>query len=378
MIATGESRSGTDVSTLARLPLPSPRATDDIRGLGGLLYAALTGRWPLDTGSGALGAAPTIDGRLATPRQVVPDVGAELSALTMRALYPDQQAGIRSAGELLAGLTRAAGGDTGLLPSAGTTAESHRHGRWLRVGVPVASVLVLGLVVWLVAASTHGPAPHAQTKNPTRPLIVTNPVPTSAASTSPSLTTRPPSRPSRSSASPSATPSKKPSPSATPSKKPRPSKVATAKPLAAVAPAAVAPYNPYGRPPGDDNAGKVGAAADGNPATSWTTDRYLRSPHFGRLKPGTGVSFDLGTPTPLRQVVVIGAIPGEKYVIRAANSPDPDPASMLTMGIQSASSGTVKITNKTPERYWVLWLTSLAPVTGGQFQGGVSEVRFLR
>ncbi|MFW6092271.1 MAG: protein kinase family protein, partial [Actinomycetota bacterium] len=57
----------------------------DAAGIGRILYAALTGRWPDGDGHG-LPAAPRIDGRIASPRQVRPGVPRILDEVVDRTL----------------------------------------------------------------------------------------------------------------------------------------------------------------------------------------------------------------------------------------------------------------------------------------------------
>ncbi|WP_041940000.1 MULTISPECIES: protein kinase family protein [Frankia] len=76
-------------------------AAADLRALGGLLYAGLTGHWPLG-GDRGLPTAPTSGGRLRTPRQVTSSVPRDLDAITMATLG-DERAGtpIATAAELV-------------------------------------------------------------------------------------------------------------------------------------------------------------------------------------------------------------------------------------------------------------------------------------
>ncbi|KPM52863.1 serine/threonine protein kinase [Frankia sp. R43] len=76
----------------------------DVRALGALLYAGLTGAWPL-LGEHALPAAPTANGRLRTPRQVNAAVPRDLDAIALATLG-DERAGapITTAAELVAEL----------------------------------------------------------------------------------------------------------------------------------------------------------------------------------------------------------------------------------------------------------------------------------
>lgn len=65
-------------------PITDPSALD-AAGIGNLLYAGLTARWPTGATSG-LQPAPLVDGRLASPRQVRPGVPRILDVITDRAI----------------------------------------------------------------------------------------------------------------------------------------------------------------------------------------------------------------------------------------------------------------------------------------------------
>lgn len=339
---------------LVRVPRPGPTPADDIRGLGALLYAALTARWPLDTGGVGLPPAPTTGGRLCTPRQLRAGIPSDLSMLAMRALYPDQPGGVVSAGAFAEGLAvpvaRTQSPD--LLPfrpapppgaePPGEYAEPRRRISAARLAVPLACVLVIGLVAWLMIGILSGNGKqHGK--------------PASAASQPGN------SGPRSSAGSPSKSASHK-------AGAPTPVPVRSA-----------ASFNPYNQPPGDDNAANVQLAADGNPSTSWMTDPYRGYPAFGNLKPGSGVIFDLGSAVSLRQVRISTPTPGISFQILGADSPSQQQKAMAVMGSTSKAGATtsVSISGSTPHRYWVVWLTALAPNSSGEFQGGISEVRFL-
>jgi hypothetical protein len=64
---------------------PTDPAALDAAGIGAVLYAALTARWPLEAAT-ALPAAPYVDGHLCSPRQVRAGVPADLDDIACRAL----------------------------------------------------------------------------------------------------------------------------------------------------------------------------------------------------------------------------------------------------------------------------------------------------
>jgi hypothetical protein len=66
--------------------------SEDVRALGGLLYAALTGCWPLGGDTGLPTAPYGTYGRLQSPRQLNHAVPRDLDAITMAALHGEDQA----------------------------------------------------------------------------------------------------------------------------------------------------------------------------------------------------------------------------------------------------------------------------------------------
>lgn len=83
----------------------------DAAGIGRILYAALTGRWPDDEGHG-LPIAPRIDGRFASPRQVRPGVPRHLDEVVDRTLGNAERhhaSPLRSPGEVADALSTGAG-----------------------------------------------------------------------------------------------------------------------------------------------------------------------------------------------------------------------------------------------------------------------------
>ena len=98
-----------------------PRRTD-ARGLGALLYAALTARWPgADADEHRLEAAPRVGDRLCTPRQVRAAVPAAVNVLCRRAL-----------GEAAAGPALDTPDD--VAAAAGALLDERARSRWRRSG----------------------------------------------------------------------------------------------------------------------------------------------------------------------------------------------------------------------------------------------------
>lgn len=81
-------------------------------GIGRILYAALTGRWPDSDGHG-LPVAPRIEGRFASPRQVRPGVPRQLDGIVDRTLGNGERhhaAPLRSPAEVVEALSPRPGG----------------------------------------------------------------------------------------------------------------------------------------------------------------------------------------------------------------------------------------------------------------------------
>lgn len=308
-------------------------ASDDVRGLGALLYGALTAHWPLAAtgGAAALRPATTSSGHLLSPRQVRAGVPEDLSTLAVRALDATGPHGLRSAAAMSTVLSErpGAGGDD-VFSFADDHRQRARRSRWWARAIPVAAGLaVLALLGWLVGSAIGG-------------------------------------LPGRDGGAPQA--------AADPS-----TSSPTAAPLRAVRPSGVMLYDPRGD--GNERA-KIELSYDGNTETSWTTDRYRRTSAFGGLKEGMGIAYDFGRPTAVRDVTVTTDRPGTSLQILAGNADPADspPSSYTMVGKKADTDETnrITLTAGTSGRYFIVWLVELASDGEGQYYGSLSEVSFRR
>jgi eukaryotic-like serine/threonine-protein kinase len=98
-------------------------------------------------------------------------------------------------------------------------------------------------------------------------------------------------------------------------------------------------------------------AADRNPSTYWSTERYNDAPLLG--KPGVGVVLDAGSLVELSRVTVVTDTPGFTAEIEATNTLGGTPEKV------SASETTGRTTvfdidsGTGPKRYYVIWITRL-------------------
>ncbi|AHH22387.1 MviN-like protein [Nocardia nova SH22a] len=340
-------------------------AQSDVRGLGAMLYALITARWPIRTG-GVTGAAATVgglkladfgsDGSPVEPRQIRPEVPFEISAVAVRSLEADK--GVRTAATvqhvleqasvvdqktdfipvLRLGQRAVANPDESLADPELLAAERERSQRmlWILVGLGVLAALVVGVIIWWLL-SIFAPSDSGEPLNEQRKLGLT-------------------------------TASVAPATSAPPVAGPAP----TAAPGAPVQATGVTVYSPEGTP---DSPGNVSALLDGNPTTTWHTDQYFQQ--FPALKKGVGVLATLPGPSKLSKVVIDSASPGTVVEVRTSPTAVPtlDQTQLVGQATLADGSTSVPVQSDQPARYVLIWITQLAN-NGGQFQTSLGDIHF--
>ena len=110
------------------------------------------------------------------------------------------------------------------------------------------------------------------------------------------------------------------------------------------------------------------AALGGSPNTFWHTQYYYSSPHFGNLKPGTGLLLDMGQQVRLSQLQVeFGTTCCAHIEIGVGNSPVASSPSSFTVVAQSTTAQgntNFPVTSTASGRYVLLWITR--PATADQ------------
>jgi hypothetical protein len=323
------------------------RRLRDVRALGGLLYACLTGRWPLP-GDRGLPAAPTTgDGALCTPRQVRAGVPRDLDGIVSRALAAgsDDENAFGTAAEVVDALESIPmgvggehtdpygssygasldgdpdpGGTTLVEPHlGGSLPRSRRRPRARRVVIPLVLLLVCGALAWLLGVSM-GRLPGTSAKPP---------------STAPQ----------------------------------------TARPGPALTLSSVRAFDPEGD--GTEQNSTVPLATDGDPATAWTTDTY-RTSNFGNLKTGVGLLVDFGRPEKVSSVRLAFAQAGQSVELRAGDTQS-DAVSgypVVAQVVGAAKDVELTPTDSATHQYWVVWITQL-PQTDRGFRAELDEMVFL-
>ena len=334
---------------------PDARPAEDVRGLGAVLYALLTGDWPLpaaelaDRGSDDGGVHDQRHAPTAAPRRLGPEVPARVSALALGALATDdaprQEFTAARVHQVITDLLGAQPPHTetdradattpetppnyGRAPSTGPTINRQSRPPSVttrsRAHTPaVMSALALVLLAGIAYLGVHlaglGPnAVHASTG-------------TSATALNPS-----PAQP----------------PSAT----------------AVVVAAQV--YDPSGQP---DHPQQVWRAFGTDPGASWTTDTYFQP--FPALKAGVGIMAGFATPVQLATLTITSPSLGSELEIRAAPSTDTpfDHTTLLARTTLRAGDTVVSLTNSQPVQHVLVWITKL----GGSGVNNVTQISNLQ
>jgi len=341
-------------------------AQSDVRGLGAMLYALITARWPIRTG-GVSGAAATIgglrladfgpDGTPVEPRQIRPETPFEISAVAVRSLESNK--GVRTAATVQHVLEQASVVDqkTDFIPvlrlgqRANTAvpdesladpellaAEKERSQRmmWILVGLGVLAALVVGVIIWWLL-SVFAPTSSNAPLDDQRKLGLTT---AAVAPASPGAGTSAPA-----------------------------TSVAGGVPVPITA---ATVFSPEGTP---DDPSHVSAVLDGNPTTVWRTDQYFQQ--FPALKKGVGIMTTLGSPSKLTKVIITSPSPGTVVEIRTSPTASPTLDQTQMIGQVTLGNGPTEIpvTADQPVGYVLIWITSLGQ-SGGQFQSAIGDVRY--
>ncbi|WP_324194481.1 murein biosynthesis integral membrane protein MurJ [Nocardia blacklockiae] len=340
-------------------------AQSDVRGLGAMLYALITARWPIRTG-GVSGAAASVgglrladfgaDGTPVEPRQIRPETPFEISAVAVRSLESNK--GVRTAATvqhvleqasvvdqktdfipvLRLGQRATSAPDESLADPELLAAEKERSQRmmWILVGLGVLAALVVGVIIWWLL-SIFAPGDAEAPLNEQRKLGLTT---ASVAPVNPN------------SGAPEATAS--------------PDGAVPVRPTAATV------FSPEGTP---DSPAAVASVLDGNPTTVWHTDQYFQQ--FPALKKGVGVVATLGSPSKLSKVIIDSPSPGTVVEVRTSPTATPTLDQTQLIGQATLADGATEIPLRAgqPARYVLIWITSLAN-SGGQFQTSIADLRF--
>ncbi|MFD9666380.1 murein biosynthesis integral membrane protein MurJ [Rhodococcus sp. NPDC059968] len=345
-------------------------SSSDVRGLGAMLYALITARWPLGDPSapagdpsgshrpGSVGGMRLADrdssGQPIGPRVIRPEVPFEISAVALRSLEPN--GGIRTAATVQHILDQASvvNDKTEFIPvlrlgqrGPGTTghaladpealeAEKKKSNRMIAalVGLAVVTIIVLALLGFWLATFLTGSSSDAPLTEQDFGLTTSAEAPPNPESPAPA-----------------------PAPAAN---------------VAPVTPSGATVFSPQGTP---DSAASARLAVDGNTSTVWSTDSYFQP--FPALKNGVGLMVTLDEPTTLSSVWINSPTPGTNVEIRSAPSENPTLDQTQVLGSKVLGNGVTEIPVKSegPTKNVLVWITGLSN-SGGKNQSSIADIGF--
>jgi eukaryotic-like serine/threonine-protein kinase len=132
------------------------------------------------------------------------------------------------------------------------------------------------------------------------------------------------------------------------------------------------------RPPNADRTAPQDThkAVDGNKASYWTTQYYFGSPEFGRKRSGIGLVLDMGQSVTVDKVTVTmpsGTTPGH-VELRVGDSPTHEADQKVATG-DAVGVFDLKPTTQAKGRYAILWFTRLPDI--GRLQVQVKDVKVI-
>ena len=133
-------------------------------------------------------------------------------------------------------------------------------------------------------------------------------------------------------------------------------------------------FNPLGDSP--EHVEALPNTHDGNPESVWATQGYIDQ--FPKLKEGTGLLIDLGSPQQVSSVSVqfVGSTRAELRVPSTQSGSAPtEPGGYTSVAQESGVQTDLRPAAPVTTRYLLLWLTALPKDGDGRYRGQVSELK---
>lgn len=313
-------------------PAGDARAAD-LHGIGAILYAGLTRRWPTaaKTTTDGLPPAPTANGVTLLPGTVAPDVPASLDEVVARSLVstalPAGTFAYAGVSECVRALERAYGSVPGDAAdndyAEGTdTATDRLVGRLSTIAVVILAVAGVALLAWQLVANRA-----SQASAPTGGgAALVQPLPT----------------------------------------------VDTPLPEAPFAVVKAWDFDPWGD--GAEGDKQVRKATDRSRTSAWYTDAYGSADLNG--KGGVGVVVDLGAVRPVRAIDLKLVGTGTDFeILTATKKPTKYKDFKRVVDVTAAGDAiTVRMPRARDARFVMVWLTRL-PFDGASYVGGIRDLK---
>ncbi len=318
---------------------------DDIVGVGSLLYAMLTGRWPLGLVDG-MSPAPRVGDRLLPPSQVVADVPSGIDDICLRAIgpqvagdgridpYPDMAAVTTALG---AWEQRPGRRTLSLAPRESAPLTTGRRalrvaGRIVLAAAALVIVTGVGLAGLRLAQSSQSPWGVTAPEAPIEVLTEVGDV-TSIDDFAGGLPGE-------------------------------------------IVPVAAEDFDPRGSDR-EEMPELVPNAIDERSDTAWTTDTYYAADLDG--KGGTGLMLDLGESQPVSAVRLELVGSGSSISVLVAAEPSRKVSKWAPLASAEGIGTAIDLRAPRPVvgRYVLIWFTQL-PLVDGVYQGGIRDVIVLR
>jgi serine/threonine protein kinase len=302
--------------------------SQDIKGVGQLLFVMITGMWPLGSVDSLPAALSDVGAGLVLPSQVHGGVRPYIDRLYQRtqdgtytsmrqvldALSVGEVEGSETLQSRVSRLT-----SNSVIWSPPQTSKSSRMRSTLIAGL---AVFIFGWIGWQLLTSNF--------QNSESPVaIVTTPLPTLEVSQ------------------------------------------ATGKVAEIVS---ISSYDPLGD--SEENSAKASLAADSDLDTAWTTSSYRKADMSG--KAGVGLLIDLGATKDVYEVEIDFISAGHSAEIYVVDTDTPNFATELKFGDANPneSSNNVSVADPFSGRYVLIWLTpDLPESSSGEYQGGIAEIK---
>lgn len=401
-------------------------ARADALGLGRLLYAGLTARWPTGPRSGLEAALRSGDGSLLSPRQCLAGIPKALDEIADRILSDQPRHGIplESPDQVAAALIEAVGitPPEGVLPVSGPppsnsalvggyelTEPFHGRGGPHPNGAPPGPPPGSERTVPVAPGQPMGPPrnrPPVPGGRPPRPPAGRGPG--RGGGGYPGGPPRPPDRPYRPTTGTrwrraatllvgvvlfvglillgwqllrgafqsNETAGDQPTETSQQTEQNTPTKTKQAGPYKVVA---AGDFDPEPQGNGEEHPDEVDLAFDGKPDTLWTTMSYKGNPELGGLKDGVGIWFDLGKVQEVGNVDLTLLGQGTDVELLAApeaaeSAPEAfDGWSKFAEKSDAGDKEAIKATEPVKTRFVMVWFTKL-PAEDGGYRGGVAEI----